>query len=328
VHGTSGKTNILHLRESYEELAAGLNLSEEELKKKLSELKKVLFEVREKRIHPYKDDKVLTDWNALMISAFAKAYIITGKKEYYSIAEKSANFILTTLTSGNKLIHRYRDGIAGLPAHLDDYAFFINALLDMYEAEFNSSYLKHAVHYISILNDEFKDETGGGYFFTSKEGEELITRQKELYDGAIPSGNSVSILNLLRLGRLTGNIDYERHAMEIVYSFSSALKSSPSAYTYAILALEFALGKSFEIIFAAEKRGDELVELLNVLNKQFIPNKVVTFYSPEASELLSIAPFLNNYKHKENKTTVYVCRNFQCSLPVFTSEEMLNELNK
>jgi uncharacterized protein len=328
VNGSSGKTNILHLTESYKELAAEYNLTEEELKKILSELKKVLFDIREKRIHPYKDDKVLTDWNALMISAFAKAYIITGKKEYYSIAEKSVKFISEKLTSGNKLIHRYRDGVAGLPAHLDDYAFFINALLDMYEAGFNSSYLKDAVHYTAILNEEFKDETGGSFFFTSKDGEELITRQKDLYDGAIPSGNSVSILNLLRLGRLTGNIDYERQAMEIVYSFASAIKSSPSAYTYTISALEFALGRSYEIIFASEKKEEELNKLLDALNKEFIPNKVVTLYSPDDHELLSIAPFLNNYKQKENKTTVYVCRNFQCSLPVFTSGEMLEELNK
>ncbi len=301
-------------------------MREADFKKKSAALLKKLFIEREKRIHPYKDDKTLTDWNSLMISALAKGYGVLGKEEYLTAAEKCASFILERLTSGDKLLHRYRDGEAGLTAHLDDYTFFITALIDIYEASFNSKYLQKALDFMNLTLKEFWDETSGGFFFSTADNKDLISRQKDIYDGAIPSGNSVSILNLLRLSRMTNNTEYEHKAMKAASVYSSNMKTSPAGYTYAAAALEFAFAGSYEIIISGNSNDDPVKHILRALNNEYIPNKVVLVVSEEDKLLLEMSPFLKDYKQQQGKPTIYVCKNYQCSLPVNTTEEMIRLL--
>ena len=248
-------TNILHLKESQKNLAEDFNLSENEFADKLELIRDKLFKYREKRIHPYKDDKVLTDWNGLMISAFARASQAFNDKKYSKAAEKCYAFVEKHLTdTEGKLIHRFRDNESGLPAHIDDYAFMINASLDLYETTFNIKYFNRAIELDTILLNEFWDHQNGGFYFTSVKSEKLIARQKEVYDGAIPSGNSVALLNLLRLARFTSNTDYETKAAELINYFSSYISKSPSAFSMFMCGLDFQFSSSTEIVDYFRKR--------------------------------------------------------------------------
>ncbi len=204
--GGAPGTNILHLDKSLKELSKDTGIKVEELKNKIKSAREKLFKTREKRVHPYKDDKILTDWNGLMISALSKAAQTFDEVKYSKAAEKAVKFIEDNLTLKNgRLLHRFREGEAGLPAHVDDYSFLIAGLLDLYETDFDVNYLKIAVSLQQTQIDHYWDNENGGFFFTSDDGEKLLFRQKEIYDGAIPSGNSVALINLLKLGRITGN---------------------------------------------------------------------------------------------------------------------------
>lgn len=314
MHSGQTGTNIPHLTKSFEKLAEGNSVSVEELKNKIEPVRKKLFYYREKRIHPYKDDKILTDWNGLMISAFSKAAQAFNNSEYKMAAEKAAKFILSTLKNKDgRLIHRYRDGEAGLPAHVEDYAFLIQGLLDLYEAVFDPAYLIEAISLNEIFIDHFWDKQNGGFFFTADDGEKLIVRQKEMYDGAIPSGNSAALLNLLRLGRITGNAEYEKKAEELVDAFSKQMNTHPSAFTQALCGLDFALSKSFEIVIA----GENTAKFLNSINEKFLPNKIILIKNEMVRKNIEeIAPFTKEIETNQDKTKVYVCENYKCNMPV------------
>jgi uncharacterized protein YyaL (SSP411 family) len=205
VTNESPGTNILHLSGPLEQTAAELNMPPEDLRGRMNAAITKLFAVREKRIHPYKDDKILTDWNGLMITALAKAARSFDNTDYADAAEKAAAFILGHMrTPEGRLLHRYRDGEALLPAHVDDYAFFISGLIELYEAVFDSKYLEAALELNRDFIKHFWDEKRGGFYFTADDAEEILIRKKEVYDAALPSGNSMAMLNLLRLGRMTG----------------------------------------------------------------------------------------------------------------------------
>ncbi|HSD64270.1 MAG TPA: thioredoxin domain-containing protein, partial [Ignavibacteriaceae bacterium] len=206
IPGENSGNNILHLTRSFEEVAQERNVSSKDLVGKMSNARKILFAQREKRTHPFKDNKILTDWNGLMISTFAKASQVFNVEEYGEIAIKAADFIVNNLIDKEgRLLHRYKDGEAGIISNIDDYAFFIRGLIDLYESTFNNYWLDKAIELNKDMIEYFCDEQKGGFFFTPYYGEKLIVRQKEIYDGAVPSGNSIAILNLLKLGRITGD---------------------------------------------------------------------------------------------------------------------------
>ena len=311
-------TNILHLNKSTAELANEFNLSEDDFKKKLESVRKKIFLYREKRIHPHKDDKVLTDWNGLMISALAKASQAFGDDRYSEVAIKSYSFIEKYLTEKDgRLIHRFRDGESGLPAHIDDYAFMINASIDLYETTFEIEYLKRAIKLNDILMKEFWDEQSGGFYFTSSTSEELIARQKDVYDGAVPSGNSVALLNLIRLSRFTSNIYFEKKAYVIVKYFSGYVSKSPSAFCMFMCGLDFLFSASTEVVIVSDHKDNIANKGINLIRSVFNPNKVVILKfdntTTDYSELLS---FTNYMKMKDNNTTFYVCRDYTCNQPV------------
>ncbi len=326
---SSGKgtgKNILYLIKPVPELAFELKLPENELQKQLDNTRLKLFTAREKRIHPGKDDKILTDWNGLMIAALAKGAQVFKEPVYAEAAQQAADFILQNM-SNERLYHRFRDGEAAVSAFLDDYAFLTWGLIELYEATFKVQYLKRALNLTDRVIQHFQDEKDGGFYFTSDKAEELIYRKKEIYDGAVPSGNSVAMLNLLRLGKMTGNEGYEEKAAHIAKSFSGTILNAPLAYTQFLGALDFALGPSSEVVIAGDLEADETKAMLLALRRNFIPGKVIIHRPDGESEIVNLVEFTRYLSSTEGKATAYVCRNYRCLPPVTDAVKMLEMLN-
>ncbi len=321
--------NILHLSKPLSETAKGLNMTEADLRELLETARKKLFDVREKRVHPHKDDKILTDWNGLMIAALAKAAQVFDEPGYAEAASRAADFVLKTLRRPDgRLLHRYRDGSAGLPAHVDDYAFMIWGLLELYETDFRVDRLQTALELNALFLEHFWDSANGGFFFTADDAENLLMRKKEIYDGAVPSGNSVAALNLLRLGRITANPDLEKKAEQIGRAFSGNVAQLPSAHTQLLLAIDFGLGPSNEVVVAGSPGGDDAAAMLKALRKPFLPNKVVLFRpsGEPAPAIVGVAPYTANQHGIDGKATAYVCRGYNCELPTTDPAKMVELL--
>ena len=309
-------TTILHLRKPIPELAQDMKISSEELDRKIEESRKILFEIREKRVHPNKDEKILTDWNGLFIAALSRAANVFGKEIYNSAAQKAADFILTNMMDSH-LYHRYYQKDVAVPGFVDDYAFFVWGLLEVYEATFDVKYLQCAVTLTEYMVNHFSDENEGGFYMVSDRSEHVLVRQKQSYDGAIPSGNSVAALNLLRLARMTGNTQFEEKAAKLFGVFSGEVEKSPSSYAFLLTAFDFAAGPSFEVVIAGNEDSPDMQEMIAELRKMFIPNKVVIHRPDENySEITTLSPFTVDLGVLNGKTTVYVCRNYVCSRPI------------
>lgn len=327
IEQASGRTtgdNIVHMQKSWEDLAAELNLDKADLRAKMESARKKLFEVREKRIHPHKDDKILVDWNGLMIAALSIGARIPGDATYEKAASNAADFILTKMRdSQGTLLHRFRNGEAAIAANLDDYAFFVWGLLELYETGFDIKYLKAAIELNSEMLELFLDKETGGLFM-SRESDDLIVRQKEAYDGAIPSGNSVAAYNLLRIARITTRAELEKISGEITSLFSSEINRAPSGFAMMLCAVDFALGPSSEIVISGKEGADDTVEMLRALNSVFIPRKVLIFRPEgEMPEISRIAEYTKDQNTIDGKATAYVCRNFSCDLPTTDPDEMM-----
>jgi hypothetical protein len=328
--GKNTGANILHLEKTLTEVAYKNKTSVDELKERVETARQKLFTARNKRIHPHKDDKILTDWNGLMIAALAKGAQVCNEPEYADAAKRAANFILTDMRrQDGRILHRYRDGHAAILANVDDYAFLIWGLLELYETIFDVHYLQTALDLNNEMIKYFWDEQDGGFYFTADDAEELIVRQKEIYDGAIPSGNSVAVLNLFRLARITANSDLEDKANKIMLAFSEDVKSVPSGYTQMMVGLGFGIGPSYEIVIVGNPQAKDTKEMLNSLRKHFIPNKVVLLRPSDQEEpdIIRLAKFTEYQSSLDGKATAYVCLDYACKMPVTDSEEMLKLLN-
>ncbi len=322
--------NILHLRKALGELASDLNLSQQDLQAHLELIRQKLFAYREKRVHPMKDDKILTDWNGLMIAALAKGAQAFDEPEYAEAACRAADFILGNMRKPDgRLLHRYRDGQAGVEANLDDYAFLVWGLIELYEAIFDARHLEVALELTSDMVRHFWDEDGGGLYLTPDDGESLFVRKKEIYDGAIPSGNSVAMLNLLRLGRMTATSGLEEKAARIGSAFSGSVKQSPSAHTQLMVALDFGIGPCYEVVIAGKAQAEDTKAMVKALRTRFLPNKVVLLNSDEqeSPELAQLAEFTKNQSSIGGRATAYVCLNYNCKLPTTDVSKMLELLS-
>ncbi|MDQ5987478.1 MAG: hypothetical protein CSYNP_03223 [Syntrophus sp. SKADARSKE-3] len=310
--------NILHIKAPLEVTASGLGLSQDALQEKIKAASRNLFLAREKRIHPHKDDKILTDWNGLMIAALARGAQVLGDRTYLERAEAAVDFIWKNLRdNGGRLLHRFRDGETAGPAHLDDYAFFIWGLLECYGASFNPTYLERAISMQQQQDAHFTDGEEGGYFFTPDDGERLIARQKEGYDGAIPSGNAVSLLNLIRLGRLTGDQAWEARANSLGAAFAGAITRMPSGFTMFMTALLWLYHHSVEIVIAGEPASPDTQKMLDIIRHVYLPHKTVILRPPAAvaSAITDLAPFTRDMTMKDGKATAYVCSERTCLAP-------------
>jgi uncharacterized protein YyaL (SSP411 family) len=329
--GHIGGGNILHLKQSLEELAPTLGMTSDALTVRVDGIRARLFEARRTRIHPLKDDKVLTDWNGLMIAALAKGAQVFSEPVYTDAAVKAMSFTLQKMRDKDgRLLHRFRDGDASVQANLDDYAFVIWGLLELYELTFDAAYLRHASGLTVDLITHFWDTEQGAFFFTPDDGEALLVRKKEIYDGAIPSGNSVSMLNLLRLGRLTGNTDLEEKGARIAKAFSRKVELFPAAFTQLLVGVDFGIGPSYEVVIVGKPHSDETNRLVRALRSRFTPNKVIILKPVDegGSEITRLAPYTETYTVKEGRATAYVCSGYSCRLPTTDPAEMLRLLGE
>ena len=322
--------NILHLGKPPVAQAAD-SASNQALGGRLEAIRAKLFAARQQRVRPLKDDKILTDWNGLMIAALAKAGQIFNNPAYTAAAGRAADFLLAQMRpAGGGLLHRYREGDRAIEAYLDDYAFLIWGLIELYESVFAEHYLAAALALNEELIELFWDDEAGGFFFTSTKGEELLVRRKEIYDGAIPSGNSVAMLNLLRLGRLTGQARLEERAARLSRAFAGEVRAMPSAYTQLLVAVEFGGGPSQEIVIAGEPAGADTRAMLQALRQLYLPNKVVILHpaGSKGAAISRLAEFVAACTSINGQATAYVCTNRECALPTTDCQVMLELLTR
>jgi uncharacterized protein YyaL (SSP411 family) len=322
--------NILHRTTPLKNLADEQNVSLAEVTAAWERARRTLFTARERRAHPRKDDKILADWNGLMIAALAKASRIVNEKTYVDAATGAVQFIIEHMRdSEGRLWHRYRDGEAAIPGFLNDYAFLAWGLIELYETTFDVTYLQHAISLTDEMIHRFWDDEQGGFYFTADDGENVLVRDKEMYDGAYPSGNAVAALNLLRLARMTGNPEYEAKADQILRTFAASVSRAPAAHSYLMMALDFIRGPSYEVVVVGDRGQEDTNNMLNALKRLFIPNKVVLFRPAheERPEIVRYAEFTSEYASIEGKATAYVCRNYACHLPTTNIDEMLRLLD-
>ena len=299
----SGK-NILHLQKENNWKA---NESAE-----VKNLKKKLLELRAKRERPFKDDKVLTAWNGLMISAMAKASQVLKDSRYLIAAQKSASFLKTQLYEKEKLARRYRAGEAKFTASLDDYAYLIQGLFDLYEADFDEQWLSWTSHLQKKQDELFWDKDRGGYFFSEAEGSLLPGRNKRFEDNARPNSNAVSALNLLKLYNFTLHKPFRKKAKTIFSLAGDMMNRTHNAFSQMFIALDFYLDRSKEVIVVGPKKSHEKESILQMLRDEFLPNKTVGYISPDAK---SSFPVFENKTTAEGRTIVYVCENNVCKYP-------------
>jgi len=301
--------NIPHLKDPVDE----------EQTEKVGRILKQLKAEREKRERPLLDDKILTDWNGLMIAALAKAGIIFKEDRFIGKAEKAWSVLEEhCVTHESKLLHRLKDDEAEIDGMADDYSFTIFGLIELYEATFNPEYLEVAVDLQKQYDKGFLDYQFGGYYFTASGAEELLGRQKEIYDGAIPSSNSVSVLNLLRLSRLTGNPQFESRITDLFGTFSRQIKEAPTGYTFAVHAFQISQADLVEVVITTPEMNSVLEQPLEMCRNNIPLGSAIIVKTPElATKLREVAPFTENYEIND-LLMVYVCKDFQCEAPVHT----------
>ncbi len=311
--------NILHVTVEPQQLAKMFRRDRGDIEHILTDSRAQLFAAREHRVKPGLDDKILTAWNGLMISAFAKAEEVFGDGRWGQAAIEAVAFIETNLQRGNRLLSTYRDGVAKLNGYLDDYAFFVQALLDVFEMAQERRYLDNAVILTDALIVHFWDVRNGGFFFTSDDHESLIVRSKPAFDGSIPSGNSVAARNLLRLYYYTESAAYLERAEALLRLYAAPMREQPFAFANLLRALDFYLRKPCEVVLVGDRRTDETRALLQHIREVYLPNRTLTVIDPAQGEPLPT--LLHGKSALDGKPTVYVCHNMTCSAPTTQRQE-------
>ncbi|MCU1238259.1 MAG: hypothetical protein JWP63_6226 [Candidatus Solibacter sp.] len=320
-HGEFTGKNILYQHHTVEQTAEHFGQPVGEVDATLDHASRILLTARAKRVRPHLDDKILTSWNGLMISAFAKGGAVLDEPRYAAAARRAAEFVIARLydAGSGKLLRRYRAGDAAIPGFLDDYAYFTQGLLDLYEAQFDLRHLQLAIRLTEKAMELFEDREAGAFFSTAEGDLELVLRVKEDYDGAEPSGNSVSVTNLVRLAQTTNRNDFRLSASRALSAFASRLSVAPMAVPQMMAACEFVAGQPREIILAGERDSTAMKAMLRELHRRFVPNRVVLLVdSLEAREALKAGiPSIEAMQAGEGGAAAYVCRDYTCQLPVF-----------
>jgi uncharacterized protein len=322
--------NILHIRREPIEIAEERGMTEDQLRGKMAELRDKLLAVRNERVRPGLDDKVLAAWNGLMISAFAQTAAIFDNDRYRNAAVDAANFVLHQMSDDDgELLRTHRKGESRLPAYLEDYAYMISALIDVYEATFNLKWLTEADRLARIMLEKFWDDASNSFYFTSDDHANLIVRTRPTYDGATPSGNSMAAIGLLRLSKLLDKAAYYDKAQKLMETNREFLARAPRGFLKMLVAADFYLYSPKEVAIAGPVDSPGTDALLDALFEAFIPNKVVALLDPNApdrAELEQAVPLLAGKKEVEGQPAAYVCENFACKAPVTDPAAMLNQL--
>jgi uncharacterized protein YyaL (SSP411 family) len=318
--GNFEEHNILNMPKTLEQCAAILQRDAEELQSELAQGRAKLLEVRSRRVWPGLDDKVLVNWNALMIDALASAAGVLGDARYSAAAAKAAEFLLTSLRRADgRLLHSWRKGQARFDAYLDDYSYLASALVSLYEADFNERWIDAAVELAETMLKHFADPTGGSFFYTADDHEQLITRQKDLHDSSVPSGNGMAATALVRLGKLTGRSDFTSAAESILRGSAILMEQSPTAAGQMLLALDTYLGPTPEIVVLAGTNQPDTAEVLSDLRRRYVPRKVVACRSGSQAREQQSQALSALFEGKSPQTpppTVFICQDFACQAPL------------
>ncbi len=319
-HGEFPGKNILYQAHTVEETARHFSRPPEEVQTALDRACGLLLAARAKRVRPHLDDKILTAWNGLMISAFAKGGAVLDDARYAEAARRAAEFVIGHLYDADSgaLLRRYRERDAAIPGFLDDYSMFVQGLLDLYEAQFDRRHLELAARLTEKQKELFEDAKSGAFFSSAANDHRLVLRVKDDYDGAEPSGNSVAVMNLVRLARMTNRALFRESAERTLAAFASRLALTPVAIPQMLTACEFLLGDPREIILTGPRDSVEMRALLRELHTRFVPSRVVLLVdSPETRQALAAGiPSIASMNPLEGRASAYVCRNYTCQLPV------------
>ena len=318
-HGEFIGKNILFVRHTLAETAQNFRHSEDAIKSQLEKAIAILLEARSRRIRPHLDDKILTSWNALMISAFAKGAQVLDEPRYLEAAQRATAFILSHMyqESAGILLRRYRDGEAAIQGFLDDYAFLIAALLDLYEADFNPGNLELSIKLTDKMRELFEDQADGAFFSTAAGDDNLVLRMKDDYDGAEPSGNSIALLDVLRLAQLTDRDDYRQSAERTLRALGSKIATQPVAVPQMLVALDYSQAIRKEVVLVGAANAELTRAFLRKLRGRFLPHAIVLLiHSDEAREKLArLFPTAESMREIDGQPTAYVCENYACQLP-------------
>ena len=327
-HAPPGPKNILNIKRSVETIAKLHAIDPQKLEARLADMRAKMSAARDGRVAPGLDDKILAGWNGLMIASLAKGACVLGEAKYATAAMRAADFVLTNLRRDGKLLRTYRNGRARLMGYLSDYAFLIEGLLNLYEATFDLRWIPEAVAMSDELIARYFDQDNGAFFFTASDGERLVARTKNANDGAIPSGNSVQAMNLLRLSLLVDNSEYRAKAESIFQAFATLVARSPLQFERMLCAVDFYYGPPKEIAIIPGASAEETEALLSAIYGSFLPNKVVASVG-DAAPLEAAAqriPLLRGKHQLDDKATAYVCENYSCKEPVTDALELKRQL--
>jgi uncharacterized protein YyaL (SSP411 family) len=319
--------NILHVKTSLGEVAARHGVTTERAAEIVETGRRKLFEIRERRVKPGRDEKILTAWNGLMLASFAEAAAILGRDDYLEVARANARFLLTHLFQDGLLLRSHKAGESKLNAYLEDYANLINGLIGLYESTGEIAWFDQAVELANRMIEQFWDEEAGGFYFTGASHEKLIIRSKEWLDNATPSGNSVAALSLLRLALFTANEDYRRRATTILRLMANQIQRYPSAFGFALTALDFYLGSPLEVVIVGNGSDSRLMDLTRAFWHQFLPNRVLALCTKDFEKAASRIPLFDGRNVLEAQPTGYVCQNYTCKVPALTAENLVDQLN-
>jgi uncharacterized protein YyaL (SSP411 family) len=313
--------NILHPILTLDQASKYFRKKSSEIEWIIAKAKQKLFGEREKRIKPFRDEKIITAWNGLMLSGLAEAIKISPQPLFIDAAKRTIDFIFAKCFRDGLLLHSYKDGQAKLLGFLDDYAFTAIGLLDMYEALFDASALERAIALGGIMLRDFWDEKGGGFFSTGVSHEKLISRAKPIFDASIPSGNAMATQLLLRLYHMTGDDRYNQHAERVLRSYYDAMESQPFGFAHLLCALDFYLEKAKEVVVVGERGEPRVDELLMKIHSVYQPNMTIQLASP-SEPLENRSPLLRGKSQVGGNPTVYVCQNYTCSAPATSWDEL------
>ncbi len=320
--------SILHVETEVESIAKFMRVTVEELNQAIERGKHILFEAREKRIKPFRDEKMLTAWNGLMLRSFAEAARVLDRQDYLDVAVKNASFLLNQLKKNGRLLRTHKAGESKLNAYLEDYAYLADGLLALYEATFDLRWFEEAYSLAEIMIKQFWDDEEGGFFFTSSDHEKLITRTKDWYDNATPGGNSVAAHVLLRLALLTGDDSFRSKTEQILSLLKTAMMRSPNAFGHLLCALDFYLASPYEVAIIGFPEYEDTRLMLDAVFKRYLPNKVVALANPGDSKSAAVIKLLEGRSQIQGKATAFVCRNFYCEAPVTDQLSLRKQLDR